>query len=258
MKEGHESLTAIETQGLTRKFGEDTGIFDIHLSVKWGTVTSLIGANGSGKSTCLRCLSLFEGIDAGSVRIGDRLHLDANSTGSRDGAGEQIDSVRGAYLGLVFQNYELWPHLSVWDNLALALDKTQRLSKTEVNARVEAALNDFAVLDRAKSMPYKLSGGMRQRAAIAKALVLQPKVLLLDEVTSGLDPEWTETIRQRIRRFADDGGAVVNVAHQLGFVRRLSDEVVFLDRGRVVERGKPEVVLANPESERLRLFVENS
>jgi len=169
-----------------------------------------------------------------------------------------IDSVRGDYLALVFQNYELWPHLSVWDNLALALQYTQNLSKPEVETRIEAALTDFEILDRARSMPYSLSGGMRQRAAIAKALVLQPMILLLDEVTSGLDPEWTETIRKRIRRFADDGGAVVNVAHQLGFVRRLSDEIVFLDRGRVVERGSPGALLENPESKRLKLFIRNS
>jgi ABC-type polar amino acid transport system ATPase subunit len=239
---------ALAGMAVTKAYGRLRGVFDVSLSLPWGSVVSVIGANGSGKSTLLRCLALLETLDAGTVCIDG---VDARTT--RD-----IDVLRGSHLGVVFQQCEPWPHLSVLGNLTLPLIRAAGWAAAEAKMRAESALEQFGLLERARAMSVELSGGLRQRLCLARAMVLRPRILLLDEVTSALDPDWTERVRVVLREFVANGGAVLSISHQIGFTRRLSDWVVFLDEGRVLEEGPPERIMAAPRTDRLRTYLQNA
>lgn len=239
-----------------RRFSSDRGVGPVSLNIPPSTVCSLIGANGSGKTTLLRCAALFERLDSGSISIDDQLWA-LGSTNSKQ-PNKDSDHIRGAVLGIVSQQAEPWPHLRVLDNIMLPLIRAKHLSKSEARDRAEAELVRFGLEDRMNAMPHQLSGGIRQRVVLARAFALQPRILLLDEVTSALDPDWTERVRIIIREFADLGGAVILVSHRLNFVRRLSDWVVYLSNGFVVEDGTPQSVLDSPHDESLQRFLANA
>lgn len=239
-----QDLAAIRASALRRVFNCGYGLQDISLDVKWGEVVSVIGANGCGKTTLLRCLSGFEPLEAGEVVYARRhpegarlLKLTANQKEMRT---FDYDSLRGSHLGVVFQHYSLFPHLTVDGNLRFAESAPGRNHEVDPQELRDRMIEEFALGDYLPLLPHQLSGGMRQRVALARCLLLSPKILLLDEVTSGLDPEWAEKVSLLLRAFADDGGAVVQVSHQLRMVCSISDTVLFLVRGKTAWTGSPD------------------
>lgn len=247
---------ALRFDGVVRRFSGGRGVGPVTLELRRGQVCSLIGANGSGKTTLLRCTGLFEQLDAGTIELNGRPWAKASS--GQDGAFIDPDRQRGSVLSVVFQNAEPWPHLRVLDNIMLPLLRGLGLQQQEARARAEAELERFGLVERAKAMPHQLSGGIRQRVVLARAFAMKPRILLLDEVTSALDPDWTEKVRQVIRDFVDMGGAVISVSHRLNLARRMSDWVVYLSNGRIVEEGPPQSVLDSPVDDGLRKFLENA
>jgi polar amino acid transport system ATP-binding protein len=239
-----ESSVVVQILAATKRYASGRGIGPISFDISQGHIWSLLGSNGSGKTTLLRCLAGFESLDSGEIRFSE---FNAQ-TG---------DSVKGG-LGIVFQNLEPWPHLRVWDNLAVPLKHGLHLDDQEIGNRIERELDRFGIRDRAYAMPFQLSGGIRQRVVLARAFALQPRVLLLDEVTSALDPEWSERVRGIIKDFASNGGTVISVSHRMNLVRRMSDWVVFLSEGLLVEEGPCDRMFDAPRDPRLVRFLDNA
>jgi polar amino acid transport system ATP-binding protein len=208
-------------------------------------VVCLIGASGSGKSTLLRCVNALEEISAGEIRIeGDCV----------TGAGVDLNALRRD-VGIVFQSYNLFPHMSVIDNVMLAPTRVGGVSKSEARERGLALLESVGMAEKAPAYPDSLSGGQQQRVAIVRALAMQPRVMLLDEITAALDPELVGDVLAVMRRLAEDGMTMVVVTHEIGFAREAGDTVAFMDEGVIVERGTPRDVLDNPREERTRSFL---
>lgn len=208
-------------------------------------VVAVIGASGSGKSTLLRCLDLLEPIDDGRILLaGDDIsdpRVDANRVRSR--------------LGFVFQGYNLFPHMSVLDNVTLASRVTRREKRADAEARGRAILERVGLADKASDHPDRLSGGQQQRVAIARAIATDPEVLLLDEVTSALDPELVGEVLELVRSLAEEGATILMATHEMAFARDVAHRVLFLDEGRVLEQGTPAEVLGAPREARTRAFL---
>jgi len=220
-------------------------LHDLDLHVAEHEVVALIGASGSGKSTLLRCVNLLETVDDGRIRLDG-----ADITDPRVDA----DKVR-ARIGLVFQAYNLFPHLTVLANVTLAPIRVHRLSRSEAIGRGLELLDRVGLADRAGDYPDRLSGGQQQRVAIARALAGSPRLILLDEVTSALDPELVGEVLELVAELKRDGTTMVVATHEMGFARRVADRVCFLDGGRILEQGPPEQVLDAPAHERTRRFL---
>jgi polar amino acid transport system ATP-binding protein len=237
------SLLALE--GVRKSFGSNVVLRDIDLTVEPGQCVVLIGASGSGKSTLLRCVNLLEVVDDGRITL-----QDDDITDPRVDA----DAVR-ARMGIVFQAYNLFPHLSVLQNITLAPIRVHKVAKAEAEDRAMAMLDRVGLRDRAAARPDDLSGGQQQRVAIARALVNNPTLMLLDEVTSALDPELVGEVLDLLRSLKDDGMTMVLNTHEMGFARQVADTVCFLHDGVIHERGHPEQVLGDPREERTRQFL---
>lgn len=247
---------ALRLSGVSCRFSNGKGVGPVSLTVSWGKLCSLIGSNGSGKSTLLRCTGLFEAFQTGTIEINGAIWRPEHEGWTKKLY--KTDEMGRFDLGFVHQNAEPWPHLSVLDNITLPLIRAARLSESEARERADRELERFGLTETARSMPYQLSGGTRQRVTLARALALNPRVLLLDEVTSALDPEWTETVRNILRAFVAEGGSVVFVSHRLSLVRHISDYVVYLSQGRIIAEGPPKKVMDAPDDPGLRRFLENS
>ncbi|MBY0687570.1 amino acid ABC transporter ATP-binding protein [Microbacterium marinilacus] len=217
----------------------------IDLDVAPGEVVALIGASGSGKSTLLRTVNLLEPIDDGRILLHD---LDISDPRV------DADAVR-ARIGVVFQQYNLFPHLTAQQNIALALRHVRGMRRRDADAAAVAALARVGLSDKASAHPDRLSGGQQQRVALARAVVGAPELLLLDEITSALDPELVGEVLDLVRTLADDGATIVMATHEMAFARDVADRVVFLDGGRIVEQGAPSDVLVSPREERTRAFL---
>jgi polar amino acid transport system ATP-binding protein len=235
----------LSVRGLRKTFGDQVVLDDLHLEVPEHGVVVLIGASGSGKSTLLRCVDLLETVDDGVIELEGRDICDPRI---------DADAVR-ARMGIVFQSFNLFPHLSVLDNLTLAPRKVHRFGREEAEARALDMLERVGLRDRARAYPDQLSGGQQQRVAIARALVNDPVLMLFDEVTSALDPELVGEVLSLIRELKDDGMTMIVATHEMGFARQVADEVCFLDGGRVLERGHGDRVLAEPVEPRTRQFL---
>lgn len=222
--------SAVRATNMTRDYGDGKGLFSVSFELSWGEIVSVMGANGCGKTTLVRCIGCFEPLNEGLLHIGDDYRFDAGMNGIDEGL---LDQMRGRTLGIVFQHYDLFPHLTVRDNLVMPLREVCRIPRGEAVERIEPLLREFNLLDRLELFPHQLSGGLRQRVAFVRCLSLRPRILVLDEVTSGLDPAWAECIAARIVAFAKEGGAVINVSHQIGLVRTVSDRVFFMRDGRL-------------------------
>ena len=247
----------LEMNHIGKSFGKSQVLKDISLHVDRGEVVSIIGPSGSGKSTLLRCATFLETIDSGEVFYMDK---PAVTTGA-DGAAVYVPNAElrqiKRYFGLVFQQFNLFPHFSVLKNVMDAPIHVQKRPKDEVKEEALALLDKMGLSERADAYPCQLSGGQQQRVAIARALALNPEILFFDEPTSALDPELTGEVLKVIRRLAEDKMTMVIVTHEMPFARAVSNRVVFMDKGVVVEQGDPEQVFGAPTQERTKQFLRN-
>jgi polar amino acid transport system ATP-binding protein len=235
----------LNVRGLHKAFDDRQVLKGVDLEVYRGQIVALIGSSGSGKSTLLRCINLIEQVTDGQIFLNDRDISDPRVN---------QDEVR-RQVGLVFQAYNLFAHLSILENITLALRNVQKLAKPEANAQALALLDRIGLADKANSYPDKLSGGQQQRTAIMRAVALNPALLLLDEVTSALDPELVGEVLELIRDLKAQGTSIVMATHELSFARDVADWVVFLDGGQVVEEGPAEDFFANPQHPRTKEFL---
>ncbi|QDY07650.1 amino acid ABC transporter ATP-binding protein [Micromonospora sp. HM134] len=238
-------MTVLTCRGVRKEFGGRVVLDGLDLTVDEHQVVALIGASGSGKSTLLRCVNLLEELDDGTITLD----------------GEEIsdprvdpDRVRRR-IGMVFQSYNLFPHLSVLENVTLAPRRVHRRARADAEAQARELLARVGLADRADAYPDRLSGGQQQRVAIVRALANSPRLMLLDEVTSALDPELVGEVLAMIRDLKADGMTMVLATHEMGFAREVADQVCFLDAGRVVEAGPPAQVFGEPTQPRTRQFL---
>ena len=235
----------LELRGVTKYYAEREVLGGIDLTLREGNAVALIGASGSGKSTLLRCIDLLEEIDDGDI------YLDGVAV--TDPGTDPVPIRRR--LGLVFQAYNLFPHISVIENVVLGAVRAQRMPHREALVAAHALLERFGLAGRERDYPDRLSGGQQQRVAIVRALMTKPRALLLDEVTSALDPELVGEVLGIIRELKDDGMTMLIATHEMGFARDFADEVCFLDDGRIVERGLPEQIFSSPAEPSTRRFL---
>ena len=235
----------LEARALTKHFDALVALDAVSLAVAAGTVTAILGPSGSGKSTLLRCLNFLVLPDTGEVRC-DGAVIDPRH--------DSALNAHRARVGMVFQQFNLFPHLRVWENLALAARLVRRLSAAAARDRALALLDRVGLADKADAHPTQLSGGQQQRAAIARALAVEPAVLLFDEPTSALDPELTGEVLAVMRQLAADRTTMVVVTHDVEFARQAATEIVFMDAGRVIESGPPARVIVAPQTDRARRF----
>jgi polar amino acid transport system ATP-binding protein len=240
------SAAKISLRGVHKSFGANSVLNGIDLDIAEGTVVSLIGPSGSGKSTLLRCINLLEPIDDGEIFLDD---IDISIPGF------DANPVRRR-IGMVFQNFNLFPHMSVQDNITLSPIRTLGVNKTVARARASELLERFGLADKYNAFPDQLSGGQQQRVAIVRALAIEPEVLLLDEITSSLDPELVGEVLDVVRELKTSGMTLVLATHEMGFARDISDLVCVLDGGHIIEQGAPSQVFSAPTSERAQQFLE--
>ena len=251
-------MSILSIQHLSKRFGDLQVLKDISLEVMQGEVISIIGPSGSGKSTLLRCATLLETMDRGSLSYGSNVVCKADETSGRSvyASKAQLLKVRKCF-GLVFQNFNLFPHFSVLKNIIDAPISVQHRPKDEVIREARALLAKLNLADKEKAYPCQLSGGQQQRVSIARALINNPEMLFFDEPTSALDPELTGEILKVIRELAAEKMTMLIVTHEIEFARNVSDRVVFMAGGVIVEQGKPDDVILYPREERTRNFLAN-
>ena len=238
-------MAFIEIRGITKSYGALPVLKGLSLSVEEHDVVTLIGPSGSGKSTLLRCINGLEEIEAGEIRVhGERI----------TGPGVDVDALRRD-IGIVFQSYNLFPHMSVLENITLAPIHVLKLPKAAAEERAMILLARFGLADKARDYPDRLSGGQQQRVAIVRALAMEPMVLLLDEITSALDPELVSEVLAIVRQLAEQGMTMVIATHEMGFAREVSSKVCFLFDGVVHEEGPPAQIFGQPVRERTRAFL---
>jgi polar amino acid transport system ATP-binding protein len=237
---------ALELEGIHKSFGKLDVLRGIDLTLAEHEVVCLIGASGSGKSTLLRCVNVLEPIDAGRIAVAGE---DVTARGV------DVNRIRRE-IGIVFQSFNLFPHMSVLENVTLAPRKARRLSRRAANAEAEALLARFGLADKRDEYPDRLSGGQQQRVAIVRALAMQPKLLLLDEITSALDPELVAEVLDVIRELATGGMTMLIATHEMSFARDVAHRVCFLDAGQILEQGPPEAIFGAPREERTQQFLQ--
>jgi polar amino acid transport system ATP-binding protein len=245
----------VRISALKKSFGANRVLDGIDMEVRKGEAVVVIGASGSGKTTLLRCINLLEPYDEGSIKV------DGVEVGFRDGHGarrrrgeRELAKIR-ADLGMVFQLFNLFPHLSALENVMLGLRKVRRMAKDEARSVAEQWLVRVGLADKLHSLPIQLSGGQQQRVGIARAVAMGPKVLLLDEITSALDPELVGEVLTVVRKLAEEGMTMIVVTHEMTFARDVGARIVFMDGGRILVEGTPREVLAAPRNERLKSFL---
>jgi len=235
----------LEVQGVTKAYGEAEVLSGVDLAVREHEAVALIGASGSGKSTLLRCIDLLEEIDDGDVLLDGDVITDPS-----------VDPVQvRRRLAMVFQAFNLFPHLSVLDNILLAPSRAHGMSKGEATESARELLRRFGLAERESAYPDRLSGGQQQRVAIVRALATRPRALLLDEITSALDPELVGEVLEVVRELKDEGMTMLIATHEMGFARDVANEVCFLHEGRILERGAPEQVLSDPQQPETQRFL---
>ncbi|GDX23201.1 glutamine ABC transporter ATP-binding protein [Actinomycetes bacterium] len=235
----------LEIKNLRKSFGAELVIDDLSLTVPVHTATVLIGASGSGKSTLLRCINLLESIDDGIIKI-DGVEISDPEI--------DPDEVRRK-LGMIFQSFNLFPHLTVRENIALSPIKVHHKTKEEAFEISNQLLKRFDLLDKAEQYPDRLSGGQQQRVAIIRSLAVNPRLLLLDEVTSALDPVLVNEVLSIVRDLKSDGMTMVLATHEMGFATQVADQVCYLESGTIIERGTPNEVIGNPSNPKTKDFI---
>jgi polar amino acid transport system ATP-binding protein len=238
-------MNVLEVKNLRKSFEDNVVLNDLSLSVPDHTATVLIGASGSGKSTLLRCINLLDTIDDGSI------YLDGKEISDPE---INVDEVR-KNLGMVFQSFNLFPHMSVLDNITLSPIRVHKISKTQARDEAMTLLNRFDLADKADQYPDRLSGGQQQRVAIIRSIAVKPRLLLLDEVTSALDPVLVNEVLSIVRDLKSDGMAMVLATHEMGFATQVADEVCFLKDGNIIERGPASQVISAPKEAETKDFL---
>lgn len=241
------SETVLSIQGLKKSYGKLDVLKDINCEIAQGEVVCVIGPSGSGKSTMLRCLNMLELPDGG------RIELHGNEVFG-DGKTRDLDVLRRE-VGMVFQSFNLFPHMSAKQNVSIAQTRVRGRKRRDADSRSVELLSKVGLAEKVDEFPDRLSGGQQQRVAIARALAMDPKVMLFDEVTSALDPELVKGVLDVIKGLADTGMTLVIVTHEMNFAREVSDRVIFMDQGYIVEQGKPDDVLGNPSEARTKKFL---
>lgn len=247
---------ALSAEDVHKSFGQVEVLKGVTLHAPKGDVVSILGSSGSGKSTFLRCVNLLETPNSGRVTVaGETIKMRTNGAGAQVPEDrKQVERIR-AKLGFVFQSFNLWSHMTVIENVMEAPVHVMGVSKADARDRAEALLQKVGLYERKDYYPAHMSGGQQQRAAIARALAMEPEVLLFDEPTSALDPELVGEVLKVMRALAEEGRTMVVVTHEMGFSRDVSDAVMFLHEGRVEEYGPPSQVFDSPKSERFKQFL---
>ncbi len=246
MREPAPDAVALRVEGLRKSFGRLEVLRGVDLTVAEHQVVCLIGASGSGKSTLLRCIDLLEPVDAGRIVVhGEEITA----------RGVDVNRIRRR-IGIVFQSFNLFPHMTVLRNITLAPLKALGLSRAEAEARAMALLERFGLADKHDEYPDRLSGGQQQRVAIVRALAMEPDIMLLDEVTSALDPELVAEVLEVIRELAAGGMTMLIATHEMAFARDIADRVCFLDAGVILEEGPPERIFTEPREPRTQRFLQ--
>ena len=235
----------VEVDRVVKRFDENTVLDGVSLSVAEHEVVCLIGASGSGKSTLLRCLNLLEEVQAGTIVVDGETITEGRI---------DVNALRRK-IGIVFQSFNLFPHLTVLQNVTLAPRQARKLSKREANARAYELLERIGMRDKADAFPDRLSGGQQQRVAIVRALAMDPKLMLLDEVTSALDPQLVGEVLQLVRELSEVGMTMIIATHEMSFAREVASKVCFLDGGRILEEGPPAQFFGEPREARTREFL---
>ena len=249
-------MAVFEMQNARKAFGALEVLKGVSLKVEKGEVVSIIGPSGGGKSTMLRCATLLETMDAGTLSYGENVAAREENGRSVYAGRSALAQVRRQF-GLVFQQFDLFPHYAVLKNVCDAPVSVQKRDKAEVEAEAIALLDKMGLQGKENAYPYQLSGGQQQRVAIARALAMKPEILFFDEPTSALDPLLTGEVLRVIRSLAEEHMTMVIVTHEMPFARAVSDRVVFLDGGVIVEQGSPAQVFENPQQERTKEFLKS-
>nr|WP_180202992.1 amino acid ABC transporter ATP-binding protein [Pseudomonas sp. SbOxS1]NYU02572.1 amino acid ABC transporter ATP-binding protein [Pseudomonas sp. SbOxS1] len=237
--------TLIDIEKLDKYYGNFKALSDINLQVEEGEVVVILGPSGSGKSTLIRCINLLEDYQQGHIRV----------AGERVENGPRLAAIRSE-VGMVFQSFNLYPHLSVLDNVSLAPIRVRGLSRRDAHARAKELLVKVGMADHAHKYPSQLSGGQQQRVAIARTMAMEPRAILFDEPTSALDPEMVGEVLDVMQNLARSGVTMVVVTHEMGFARRVADRVIFMESGRIVEQNIPEPFFTAPQELRTKAFLQ--
>ena len=249
------TVPAIQLQDVKKRFGSLDVLCGINLEVDPGGVVCVIGPSGSGKSTLLRCIAYLEDDFEGKIYLeGDLLGRTLRNGHLERVGGAALRKVQ-IKVGMVFQNFNLWPHKTVLGNIIQALILVKKMTRTEAEDIGDQLLAKVGLSDKRKEYPSRLSGGQQQRVAIARALAMRPRIMLFDEVTSALDAELVDEVLQVMKQLAEEGMTMLVVTHELGFAARVADRIVFMDQGVIVEEGSPETILKNPSKPRTREFL---
>jgi cystine transport system ATP-binding protein len=240
----------VKAQGVQKAFGDNKVLTDVSFEVAQGSATTIIGPSGSGKTTLLRALNALDVPDAGVIRVGD-VEIDFSAPVAKD----RLRKYR-AQSGFVFQSHNLFPHKTVLQNVTEGPVVVQKHPKDQAEAEAAELLDQVGLAEKKDQYPFQLSGGQQQRVGIARALALKPKVVLFDEPTSALDPELVGEVLSVIKDLAVEGWTLVIVTHEIQFARQVSDQVLFTDRGIILEQGPPSEVIGNPKEERTRQFLD--
>ena len=245
-------MAILEVRNIEKHFGRTNVLKDVSFSMEEGNALAIIGSSGSGKTTLLRCLNFLERPDSGQIIVNGETLFDASEAGKDKDA--ELRKKR-LHFGMVFQQFNLFPHMTVLKNMILGPVKLLKKSKEEATKEAMELLERVGLADRANDYPSQLSGGQKQRVAIVRALCMNPEVMLFDEPTSALDPEMVGEVLEVMKRLAKDGMTMVVVTHEMGFAREVGTNVVFVDKGVIVEQAPPQEFFTNPKNDRLKEFL---
>ncbi|MDR1702465.1 MAG: amino acid ABC transporter ATP-binding protein [Sporomusaceae bacterium] len=246
----------IKAVDIHKKFADTEALKGVNMSVTQGEVIAVIGSSGSGKSTFLRCLNRLESIDQGSITIENELLVGPGADGKTKYAPEKDARRILSKMGMVFQHFNLFPHLTVLENITCSPILVKGLTASEITPEAERLLAKVGLLDKKNSYPGRISGGQKQRVAIARALAMQPDIMLFDEPTSALDPELTGEVLKTMRQLAEENMTMIVVTHEMGFAKDVADRVIFMDKGLIIEEGRPQDIFSNPQQERTKTFLQ--
>ena len=242
--------TIIRLEKLSKEYGENKVLKDINLEVERGEIISVIGPSGAGKTTLLRCISMLDSLNEG------KLIIDEKNTVTKDSEEKDIKKLRDK-IGVVFQDFHLWSHKTVLENVIYAPINVKKKNKNQAVKKAKEILNKVGLSKKVNEYPESLSGGQKQRVAIARTLAMEPEIVLFDEITSALDPELIGGILKVIKRLAKEGMTMLVVTHHMRFASEISDKIIFLDGGRIVEEGIPQVIFRNPKKNRTKEFLKS-